>query len=434
MKASYPRVLFITPCAFNKITGGGITFTNLFKGWPVDRLLTVTGDHIPFSHDVCDNYFRLSKDELRYVHPFSVLASPIIENRFVSLRRTEATAGTRQLFYRLAKKILGNAGLPDCGTVSSSLRKQVGEFKPEVLYTILGSTGYLDIVLGLQREFQIPTVVHVMDEGVVNPEYQGLFGFFKKRAFRKRLNQILRKTAIAVAICPLMASAYTNRYGIEFEHFQNTIDIDRYRKFHKKDISTAPVPRVVYAGSILPYAQAESIIDCCKAVSQLNDSGFKIEFDIYTPLDLLSVEKSSFLISDHISLYDIPDGDEAFFAILNSADVLLLPVNFDKESTHFIRYSMPTKIPGYLLSCTPILVYGPEEVAQVAYARELGWGLVTNRQNIETLAANLRRIITNRDLRRTLNDRASKALETNHDAKNVRQAFQALIMSAARGN
>ena len=39
-----PRILFVTSAAFNGITGGGITFSNLFRGWPQDRLFTVHND------------------------------------------------------------------------------------------------------------------------------------------------------------------------------------------------------------------------------------------------------------------------------------------------------------------------------------------------------------------------------------------------------
>jgi len=448
LNAYYPKVLFVTPCAFNQITGGGITFRNLFRGWPVESLLTVTGDHIPFTRDVCKNFYRLTRNDLRYRHPFSFFASPIIESGLPTDSRQPASGCTqdhaeessggnvvgrgRQLLRRLVRPVLGNAGLPDCGTLSSGLKAHVERFRPEVLYTILGSAGYLDIVLGLQREFQLPIAMHVMDEGVVNPDWRGVFSGYKKKVFHKRLNQVLHHTARAAAIGSAMADAYTDRYGIRFDHFQNTIEIDQLHSFFEKDLQPDPVPRIVYAGSILPYAQTQSIVDSCEAVCRLNEAGFTVKFEIYTPLDLLPVDKNLFLNSEHISLLDIPAGDEAFFWTLNSADALLLPVNFDQQSTHFIRYSMPTKIPGYLLSGTPILVYGPAEVAQVAYAREAGWGLVADWQGVDLLADGIRRIFTDIDLRQNLRSQARNALACNHDAKIVRKAFQGWLAAAGR--
>jgi len=73
--------------------------------------------------------------------------------------------------------------------------------------------------------------------------------------------------------------------------------------------------------------------------------------------------------------------DDVFFARLAAADALLLPVNFDADSVRMIRYSMPTKVPAYLLSGTPTLVYGPAGVAQVDYALGRRWGHVVPRRD-----------------------------------------------------
>ncbi|MBV8653193.1 MAG: hypothetical protein JO255_17135, partial [Alphaproteobacteria bacterium] len=62
--SSLPRVLFVTPAAFNQVSGGGITFSNLFRGWPRDRLATVHNDRVPVSRDVCASYYELSDAEL----------------------------------------------------------------------------------------------------------------------------------------------------------------------------------------------------------------------------------------------------------------------------------------------------------------------------------------------------------------------------------
>lgn len=40
------RVLFLTSSAFNKVTGGGITFSNLFVGWPIEAIATIHNDPV----------------------------------------------------------------------------------------------------------------------------------------------------------------------------------------------------------------------------------------------------------------------------------------------------------------------------------------------------------------------------------------------------
>src|SRR6266478_6106911 len=60
----FPRVLFITPATFNHVSGGGITFSNLFRGWPRDRIATVHNDATPVTTDICERYYRLSEREI----------------------------------------------------------------------------------------------------------------------------------------------------------------------------------------------------------------------------------------------------------------------------------------------------------------------------------------------------------------------------------
>jgi hypothetical protein len=116
--------------------------------------------------------------------------------------------------------------------------------------------------------------------------------------------------------------------------------------------------------------------------------------------------------------------------MLGRADALLLPVNFDSHSVSLMRYSMPTKVPSYLVSGTPCLVYGSADTAQVQYARDAGWGHVIAERSLLALKAGLRRIVEDMPLRQTLSAAARKA-SVNHDEKRVRPMFQHVLRQAA---
>src|SRR4029079_10648542 len=47
--------------------------------------------------------------------------------------------------------------------------------------------------------------------------------------------------------------------------------------------------------------------------------------------------------------------------VFAEADFLYLPYDFSKESITFIKYSMPTKAPEYMMSGTPVIILGPAE-------------------------------------------------------------------------
>jgi glycosyltransferase involved in cell wall biosynthesis len=119
--------------------------------------------------------------------------------------------------------------------------------------------------------------------------------------------------------------------------------------------------------------------------------------------------------------------------VIAQADALLLPVNFDAATVRYIRYSMPTKVPAYLFSGTPILAYGPAQVAQIRYAKECDWALVVEQQGVAPLAAGLRRLLADGALRGRLSENARRTARERHDALRVRTQFQGLLAQAASG-
>jgi hypothetical protein len=115
---------------------------------------------------------------------------------------------------------------------------------------------------------------------------------------------------------------------------------------------------------------------------------------------------------------------------LITADVLLLPINFDQPSIDFIRFSMPTKVPAYLKSGTPILVYGSAETAQVQYAINDGWAHTVTRRSRAELKTAMKTVVQDWGMRNRISN-AARAAAANHDARVVRQKFQELLCQSA---
>jgi len=71
---SYPKVLIFGQ-PFNDYSGGGITLTNLFKGWPKDKIaVTYIGHGLEnVTTDVCGTYYQLGKEEHKWKFPFNLM-------------------------------------------------------------------------------------------------------------------------------------------------------------------------------------------------------------------------------------------------------------------------------------------------------------------------------------------------------------------------
>jgi hypothetical protein len=65
----YPKILIIGQ-SFHKKSGGGITISNLFNGWPKDRLAVASKDNLYSGLDssICEQYYQLGYNGK--LHPF----------------------------------------------------------------------------------------------------------------------------------------------------------------------------------------------------------------------------------------------------------------------------------------------------------------------------------------------------------------------------
>ena len=228
-----------------------------------------------------------------------------------------------------------------------------------------------------------------------------------------------------------MCEAYSARYRKTFIPFQYALDVEQWSSVTKSDLSPAQPPNLLYIGSIFPNAQLDSLIDCARAIAALNAEGFATKLRIVTSIANGARFRHQLVLHPNITVEPPTPGDLSFFENLAGADALLLPVNFDAASVDFIRYSMPTKIPAYLNSGTPVIAYGSAETAQVLYAVEYGWALVVEERSMTRLKDGLKRIVQDSPLRQKLSGAARKAM-ANHDARIVRHAFQDALRESAK--
>ncbi|HZL59475.1 MAG TPA: glycosyltransferase [Stellaceae bacterium] len=430
----FPRLLFVTPHAFNHVTGGGVAFSNLFRDWPPDRLATVHNDPEPTSYDVCRKYFTLSPAELDLAEPFAMLRHWLRKPKHQTSQRPVAGASDVTLVSAakgIGVRLLGS-GLPERAHLTPALERWIADFKPDVLYTILGSNGMMELVEAIRERFKLPLVVHIMDDWPEASYRHGMLARRERPIMERRLTRLFARAAECLAISPAMAEAYAQRYGRPFRHFQNTIDVGRWRHAAKVNLAVGRPAELLYVGSIFPNAQLQSLVDCAEAVAKLSRDGYPIKLSIATPSGHGDRYRRRLAIDPAIRIEETIADDETFYKRIAAADALLVPVNFDADSIRFIRYSMPAKLPAYMVSGTPILVYGPPDITQVQYAMNEKWGHVVDRRDPAALATGLRAIIEDMALRRRVTAAARETVERHHEAVIVRPAFQSVLMEAAR--
>lgn len=429
-----PRILFLTSSAFNRVTGGGITFTNLFQGWPAANIATVHTDPVAVTRDVCHQYFSLTKREIHRWGWLRYISAGSTSSGVSTVAAVDKKQKSKSPILHQVKAWLFGDGIPQQTFLSTELETWISKFQPSMLYTILGSNEMMELADIIRVRFGLPLVIHIMDDWPSVIYRGGLLSFLQRRKKDRLLQHLMNAAASRFTICQDMAEAYELRYKVPFKWFQNAIDVNAWQRFAKDPFKVGSPIRVAYIGSVFPSAQLESLIDCCNAIQALDDEGFPIRMEIYSPSHASEQYRERLEVGSAIALHDTIMDDEVFFRTLQAVDILVLPINFDAHTINFIRYSMPTKVPAYLTIGTPILVYGPAEVAQVAYATKAGWGMPVTVREINVLKQAFKRLATDTQLRQGLSVRARQMAALHHDACVVREQFQASLAAASNCN
>lgn len=420
-----PRVLVVTSNNFNMQGGGGITLTNLFRGWPADRIANLHEDATPEDRSVCTNSFRLTGREIRWSWPLS-----LIETRVTGRDREAGTTAISQgaaAGSSLKRRVVSD-GLPRSVTISPDLERWIDRFRPDLAYGFLGSIAQLRLMRAVADRWRLPVAVHIMDDWPAGLYRDGLLAPVLRRVMRREFRAVLDRSALRLAISDAMAREYERRYGGSFQVFHNALQMEEWRLHARRDWTVARPAAIRYIGSILAEAQRDAIRDVAEAVVQLRAAGRDVRLSIMSPQT--EALRTLGFPRDAVALEPSPPPD-LVPRLMSEADINLLPFNFDESSARYLRFSMPTKVPAYMISGTPVLVYGPSALAAVRYAVDAGWGHVVDEPGPARLVPAIARLLDDEPYRRELGQRAQRRAEEAHEIGGVRRRFWAALLMAA---
>ncbi len=407
---SFPKVLVISPIPFNQKTGSGVTMSNLFKEWPLASLAQIySSQSIEVDQSVCNQYFYL----------------PINNS---GLRGKLIYKSTQLLSYLLHNNDFLKLPIP-----FQKLLAWCKNFNPDVIYARPSESPFIYSWLpqALANSLDIPYITRVLDDWPSRfEENTGLLSnLFWQPQLRHRLPRLFQKAAVNVGISTEMCTAFEERYCGKFIPFHNCIDASDWENIDKTYSSTEEF-NLVYIGAVTEDKELESLIDICNVVISLNKRGYLLRLRIYGP-SLWEKNIEKYLLHPPEVIYGgfFPSENKA--NILSKADLLVLPINFDQKSTAYMKYSLQTKVPEYMASGTPTLVYAPSDNPNANYAKRGGWGMVVDQKDPIILEQALLGLAKDPQLRAKLGQRARMLAFQNHNANKVRQQFQQLIEKVA---
>jgi glycosyltransferase involved in cell wall biosynthesis len=429
----FPKILIIGQ-TFHKMSGGGITISNLFYGWPKDKLAVASNVYLSSNIDVsiCEQYYQLGYNGKLHPFPINVFL-PKIKCGSISYKNVNGSEikqgdntinGKYKRIYKILSALLRFLGIFNVIyklKITPEFKQWVTDFNPDIIYSQLSSLELIRFVSELNELTGKPIALHIMDDWPNTMYKPEMFFSYWRKVTDLEFRRLLDKSSILMSICDSMSEEYKIRYNKDFMPFHNPIDINFWLPFSKLQWETTGIFKILYSGRV-GKANGKSILFMANIVNSMSIAGNKIELDIFTS-DLTSRKAKVLRNLKGVNLKDTVPHNE-MPALLASYDLLFLPLDFDKVGINFAQFSMPTKTSEYMISGTPVLVYADKRTALAQYAIRENWAYVVTENKKMPLIKALRELYSNLPLRKNLAEKAKKVAIQNDDTEVVRENFR----------
>jgi tetratricopeptide (TPR) repeat protein len=292
-------------------------------------------------------------------------------------------------------------------TNSQEVLEQCLSFKPDlVYYRPVADRPFLDtFAQNAIAQLQVPVISHIMDDwpdrlAHQNPELASQFNI--------SLKSLLDRSAARLSICSAMSRAFQERYNLDFVPIANCIDIEEWVKIKRRVEETKPKQSsftLRYVGGLADDMNFTSIQEIAGEVAALH-SELGIKLEIYTMPHWKEKAVGVFGNLAGVSIHDANLSPNDYAELLASSDALIVAYNFDAESIRYVRYSMANKLPECMAAGVPLLIYGPMEVATVAYAVDTQAVVAVIDQDPRKIQAALKKLVLETDECRKLAQKA----------------------------
>ncbi len=435
---SPPKVLVVNGEPFNDLTATGITMANLFRGWPKERLLQIYTANVSPNVDLCPNNIRLSSRNLKPFSFFCRQSSAELHSAGVATvgplaKSTDATPSIhRRVLQTVRKSVVPFLDFLPYQLTSDDL-KAIRDFKPDVIYSMLGSIRLVRLVDSLAKQFEIPVVPHFMDDWISTYSVPGrsvgspIHVSYLQRAVKRLFDSV----PLAMSIGELMSKEYSLKYARDFFDFMNPVEVPAsYPRMIKQRLGE-PV-RFVYVGG-LHLGRAECLAEIGAVLQGLKDEGCPVAFNIYAPAHDAESAIRLAAIGDAV-VYRGSVRPEAVGNILSESDIAVHVESFSSDCAEYTRLSVSTKIPQYFAAGIPVLAYGPSGLASCLYVRSSGAGVLVDQQGGGALGEAIRTLTLENDSRREMGVRAWTCAREFHEVTAVRRRFCEVLFSASQNS
>lgn len=312
---------------------------------------------------------------------------------------------------------------------SREMDAEIRRFRPEIIYAWVGDSLWAETLRETARRYSLPYVIHFMDNHVGidprTPLEQALYP-----VFRGNLDRVAKGASSIYTISESMGRAYHALWDRPYEVFHGLLDTAAWP--WPSERMADGVFTLVFTGSV-EQGQLLGLRDVAAAVDRLATGGVAVRLVLYLTEQYERTVGRALSAFPQVEIRRHPDFTGLRRA-LAEADLLMLAYGFDERTVRYYRYSFATKVVPYMLSGRCILVYGPDEIEPVAYARRGGWAATIDKPGVTGLMEAIRALADAPQERQRLARKAYDAGCLEHDLAENSARFSENLSAVAGKN
>lgn len=422
------KLLVISHNIFCKTTSMGKTLMSYFKGWDTNDIAQLyVHSEIP-TDTICKNYYRITDKEM-IKSIFTRKSGTIFGENDIKTdiynSRTD-TGKTAQLYQKARKRtpfiyFARNLWWKMGKWKTKKLLSWVDEFNPDVIFLASGDYSFIyDIALTLAKYKNIPLAISCMDDYYFfNKNEDKLGGKAVHRSFMKHVRKTMDYASCLYPICEKMGRDYAKLFNKPYYTLPTPSSIS-------EPLNEEKTNAISYIGN-LGLKRNEQLIALGKALKSINCENKPEYINVYSAESRPEILKDM-TKENGINFHGSISSDEVL-KIMGSSMAVIHTESFDEITRKSVAYSVSTKIADSLASGTPILAYGPSEIASIEYlqSNDSAFCITEN----DDLIKKLEEFISNIELRNRIAKNAITLANKNHNSgtncKMIRKTLEEII-------
>lgn len=356
------KVLIISHNCFSSTQNMGKTLSSLFSQFDKSELMQLYLYPSLPNVDICNNYFRVTDNDViksfffrwkcgRTINPSEIKEENSLFSNQIESKQYETINRNSLIVRRLRDFVwcLGN-------WKTIELKNWLRSNNPDVVFYALGDALFSQkIAIWAANYLNIPLVTYVCDEFCFSTQNARGVRKWLSSLVVKGIKKVLNKSAICISICDELGELYKQVFNIPFITIMTGSSIDRGVIESSKDSK-----EISYIGNVA-LNRWKSLIDISMAINDINkklNSNYELTYYGNECNELKHVEG--------IRYGGRLDANQVYKKIASSC-LLIHTETFEEDYRDRLRYSVSTKIADCLASGTPLLAYGPGDIASMQH-------------------------------------------------------------------